>query len=213
MEEVLETLELAERQKIADEQEIETLRRGLRQLHRPERRRAASAAALSPALKSTPISEALIAAARRLRAETSRLKFKPPVTHVYNPLVYAWAPYEAYLQKFGATRKRVVLLGMNPGPFGMVQTGVPFGEVAAVRDWLKIECPVGKPAREHPRRPVTGFACARSEVSGRRLWGLFAERFGTPEQFFAAAYRDELLPAGLSGKQRPQSHAGQAARI
>lgn len=35
MEEVLESLELAERQKIADEQEIETLRRGLRQMHRP----------------------------------------------------------------------------------------------------------------------------------------------------------------------------------
>ena len=35
MEAVLETLELAERQKTADEQEIETLRRGLRQLHRP----------------------------------------------------------------------------------------------------------------------------------------------------------------------------------
>jgi hypothetical protein len=35
MEEVLETLELAERQKNADEQEIESLRRGLRQLHRP----------------------------------------------------------------------------------------------------------------------------------------------------------------------------------
>ncbi len=74
---------------------------------------------------------------------------------------------------------------MNPGPFGMAQTGVPFGEVAAVRDWLKIECPVGKPEREHPRRLVTGFACARSEVSGRRLWGLFAERFRTPERFFA----------------------------
>jgi hypothetical protein len=38
MEDVLETLELAERQKIADEQEIETLRRGLRQLHRPSDR-------------------------------------------------------------------------------------------------------------------------------------------------------------------------------
>jgi predicted RNase H-like nuclease (RuvC/YqgF family) len=35
MEEVLETLELAERQKNADEQEIETLRRSLRQLHGP----------------------------------------------------------------------------------------------------------------------------------------------------------------------------------
>jgi single-strand selective monofunctional uracil DNA glycosylase len=136
-------------------------------------------------MKSTTITEALIAAARRLRSDTSRMKFKPPVTHVYNPLVYAWAPYEAYLRKFASARLRVVFLGMNPGPFGMAQTGVPFGEVAAVRDWLKIECPVGKPGGEHPRRPVTGFACARSEVSGRRLWGLFAERFGTPEQFSA----------------------------
>jgi single-strand selective monofunctional uracil DNA glycosylase len=113
------------------------------------------------------------------------LKFRPPVTYVYNPLVYAWAPYEAYLRKSSVTPKRIVFLGMNPGPFGMVQTGVPFGEVAAVRDWLKIEGPVGKPGREHPQRLVTGFACARSEVSGRRLWGLFAERFGTPERFFA----------------------------
>ena len=113
------------------------------------------------------------------------MRFRAPVTHVYNPLVYAWAPYAAYLENFGATRKRVVFLGMNPGPFGMAQTGVPFGEVAAVRDWLKIECPVGKPEREHPRRPITGFACARSEVSGRRLWGLFAQRFRTPQQFFA----------------------------
>jgi single-strand selective monofunctional uracil DNA glycosylase len=135
---------------------------------------------LSPGLL---ITEALIAAARRLCKETSRLNFGLPVTHVYNPLRYAWAPYEAYLRRFSGTRKRIVFLGMNPGPFGMVQTGVPFGEVAAVRDWLKIECPVGKPAPEHPRRPVSGFACARSEVSGRRLWGLFTDRFGTPEQF------------------------------
>ncbi len=132
-----------------------------------------------------PIAAALIKAALRLRVRTSRLRFRPPVTHVYNPLLYAWAPYEAYLEKFAASRKRIVFLGMNPGPFGMVQTGVPFGEVAAVRDWLGIECAVGKPEREHPRRPVNGFACARSEVSGRRLWGLFAARFGTPRRFFA----------------------------
>jgi single-strand selective monofunctional uracil DNA glycosylase len=136
-------------------------------------------------MQTTPISKALVAAARRLRAETKRLRFGPPVTHVYNPLAYAWAPHAAYLTRFGLARKRVVFLGMNPGPFGMVQTGVPFGEVAAVRDWLRIECAVGRPQREHPRRPVTGFACARSEVSGRRLWGLFAERWHAPEQFFA----------------------------
>jgi single-strand selective monofunctional uracil DNA glycosylase len=131
------------------------------------------------------ISEVLLAAARRLCAETSRLKFRAPVTHIYNPLVYAWVPHAAYLRRFGASPKRVVFLGMNPGPFGMAQTGVPFGEVAAVRDWLGIEAPVGRLPREHPRRPITGFACARSEVSGRRLWGLFAERFRTPERFFA----------------------------
>ena len=131
------------------------------------------------------ISEQLIAAARQLRNAVARLKFAPPVTHVYDPLKYAWAPHAIYLRKFAATPKRTVFLGMNPGPFGMAQIGVPFGEIAAVRDWLKIQAPVGKPAREHPRRPVAGFGCRRSEVSGRRLWGLFAQRFGSPERFFA----------------------------
>jgi single-strand selective monofunctional uracil DNA glycosylase len=131
------------------------------------------------------VAEALIVAARQLREATRRLRFGTPVTHVYNPLVYAWAPHEAYLRTFGGGRRRVVFLGMNPGPFGMAQTGVPFGEVAAVRDWLQIVGPVGKPAVEHPRRPVTGFACPRSEVSGRRLWSLFAERYRTPHGFFA----------------------------
>jgi single-strand selective monofunctional uracil DNA glycosylase len=99
-------------------------------------------------------------------------------------LDYAWACYEAYLRKFAAAPKRVVFLGMNPGPFGMVQTGIPFGEVKAVRDWLGLRAAVGKPAVEHPRRPVAGFACERSEVSGQRLWGLFAETFGTSQRFF-----------------------------
>jgi single-strand selective monofunctional uracil DNA glycosylase len=129
--------------------------------------------------------DALIAAARRLSAAVARLKFAPPVTHVYDPLSYAWPVHAAYLRRYGAGRKRVVFLGMNPGPFGMVQTGVPFGEVAAVRDWLRLRAPVGQPRSVHPKRPVAGFACARSEVSGCRLWGLFAERFGAAEKFFA----------------------------
>jgi single-strand selective monofunctional uracil DNA glycosylase len=133
----------------------------------------------------TTVSRALITAAQRLRDDSNRLRFRRPVSHIYNPLAYAWAPHSAYLRKYGNTRRRVVFLGMNPGPFGMVQTGVPFGEICAVRDWLRIECPVGKPEHEHPRRPVTGFGCPRSEVSGQRLWGLFAERFGAPKRFFA----------------------------
>jgi single-strand selective monofunctional uracil DNA glycosylase len=126
----------------------------------------------------------LLAAARRLRDDADQLRFAPPVTHVYNPLRYAWRAHELYLRRYANTPKRVLFLGMNPGPFGMAQTGVPFGQVAAVRDWLGITAPIERPPREHPKRLVTGFDCPRSEVSGERLWGLFAKRFGTPEKFF-----------------------------
>lgn len=126
----------------------------------------------------------VLQAARRLRKTIGGQRFASPVAHVYNPLDYAWAPYQAYVRKFAAAPKTVVFLGMNPGPFGMAQTGVPFGEIAAVRDWLGVRACIGKPTLEHPKRLVTGFACQRSEVSGRRLWGLFAERFGKAEKFF-----------------------------
>lgn len=83
---------------------------------------------------------------------------------------------------------------MNPGPFGMVQCGVPFGEIAAARDWLGVEAPVGKPAQENPKRPIEGYACTRSEVSGRRLWGLFAEEFDNAEAFFAEHFVANYCP-------------------
>jgi len=124
----------------------------------------------------------LIDSTLKLSAALRPLAFSAP--WVYRPLEYAWKPHAVYLERFAASPKRVLFLGMNPGPFGMAQTGVPFGEVAAVRDWMGIEEDVGKPEREHPKRPVEGFACQRSEVSGRRLWGLFAERFGTADAFF-----------------------------
>ena len=129
----------------------------------------------------------MCAAARALAREVSELRFAPPTACVYNPLDYAWAPHSAYLRTYADSTKRVIYLGMNPGPFGMAQTGVPFGEIAAVRGWLGIEAEVGKPKPEHPRRPVDGFACARSEVSGKRLWGAIAAHYGRPERFFAAA--------------------------
>jgi len=139
-------------------------------------------------------SRELIAAARDLAARVDRLKFQPPVAYTYNPLNYAWAAHELYLRKFGAGKKRVVFMGMNPGPFGMAQTGIPFGEIAAVRDWMKISARIENPDDEHPKRPVLGFDCPRSEVSGRRLWGLFAERFGAPENFFAEHFVANFCP-------------------
>jgi len=149
---------------------------------------------------SNPSSRDLVRAARRLSQEVSRLTFSSPVSHVYNPLAYAWAPHETYLRRFGTGEKEVIFLGMNPGPFGMVQTGVPFGEISAVRDWLKIEGTVGKPGREHPKRLITGFGCTRSEISGQRLWGLFARRFSCSEAFFAAHMVMNYCPLAFLGE-------------
>lgn len=129
-----------------------------------------------------------------LLADLDGLPFSPPVARVYDPLVYARRPWDTYCRRFGRGRGRVLLLGMNPGPYGMAQTGVPFGEVAAVRDWMGIEARVDRPAREHPKRPVLGFACVRSEVSGRRLWGWAADVFGQPEAFFARFFVANYCP-------------------
>ncbi|MGI9086160.1 MAG: uracil-DNA glycosylase family protein [Chthoniobacterales bacterium] len=140
------------------------------------------------------ISEQMVAAAERLREEAGRLRFGSPVTHVYNPLEYAWRAHEDYLRRYATRPKRALFLGMNPGPFGMAQTGVPFGEIAAVRDWLGIQAPIGKPRAQHPKRLITGFACLRTEISGQRLWRLFRERFGTPEKFFAEYFVVNYCP-------------------
>lgn len=152
------------------------------------------------------VEESLIAAAKELRDATRLLTFAPPVTHVYHPLEYAWEPHEAYLRRYGASRKKVVFLGMNPGPFGMAQTGIPFGEVSAVRDWLELDGVIGKPEREHPKRPVDGLQCRRSEVSGLRLWwGLFAQRFPQADAFFKDYFVVNYCPLAFfeeSGRNR-----------
>eukprot|EP00741_Cyanophora_paradoxa_P021135 tig00021339_g20400.t1 len=154
-----------------------------------------------------PLAHPLVEIAQELSQNLSSLKFGSPVTHVYNPYDYALDPYDMYCRKFGTeTNREVLLLGMNPGPFGMAQTGVPFGIVSFVRDWMGISGEVGKPAKEHPARPIEGFACPRSEVSGARLWGWARDTFGTPEaffsRFFVANYCPLVFMEGKTGKNR-----------
>lgn len=125
-----------------------------------------------------------LAAARKMRAELGGRHFASPVVAVYDPLDYAWNAFEEYVTRFGGKSGRTLFLGMNPGPWGMAQTGIPFGEVGIVSNWLKITASIGKPETEHKKYPVDGYNCPRSEVSGRRLWGLFREKFGNAEAFF-----------------------------
>ena len=120
----------------------------------------------------------------KLSQSVGSLSFDDLTSYIYNPLEYAWEIHRQYLELAGVGKKKVIFLGMNPGPFGMAQTGVPFGEISSVRDWMGLKGRVKKPIPEHPKRPVDGLSCSKSEVSGRRLWGLFSEKFPNPKDFF-----------------------------
>ena len=159
--------------------------------------------------------KALIKTTKKLNRRLASLTFDEPVTHTYNPLEYGWKAHELFLTRFAEGKKRVIFLGMNPGPFGMAQTAVPFGEVAAVRDWMGIETPIGAPTKEHPKRPITGFACTRSEVSGRRLWGLFSEHYPDPADFFEDHFVVNFCPLVFmeeTGRNRTPDKLAKAER-
>ncbi|TRZ11604.1 hypothetical protein HGM15179_015511 [Zosterops borbonicus] len=155
----------------------------------------------------------------------------PPVAVVYAPLEYAWEPHQSFVRRYLRGPRPVLFLGMNPGPFGMAQTGVgtgtghrdtrglflgmnpgpfgmaqtgvgtgdralrvPFGEARHVREWLRVGGSVLKPPQEHPKRPVLGLSCPRSEISGRRFWGLVRSLCPAPRSFFRRCFVHNLCP-------------------
>lgn len=152
-----------------------------------------------PAVPPLPIniSERLLAIECILTEKLKYIRFRSPVEYVYNPIEYAFEVHSMYVRKYCQNPKKILFLGMNPGPWGMSQTGVPFGEITMVRDWLKLSGYIGKPDREQPDRKVTGFECARSEISGRRLWSLFRDLCGNPENFFQHAYLHNYCPIAM----------------
>jgi single-strand selective monofunctional uracil DNA glycosylase len=138
----------------------------------------------------TPSASELTLAAAKLRRACDRIladlraAAPPPLAYVLNPLAYAWDNHATYIERFAPERAEAILLGMNPGPWGMGQTGVPFGSPDLVRRFLGIEGAVGAPASAHPKRPIEGLRSKRNEVSGQRLWGGIEQCFGAPGRFF-----------------------------
>ncbi|MBN2535587.1 MAG: single-stranded DNA-binding protein [Spirochaetales bacterium] len=131
---------------------------------------------------------------KRFSEEIGQIHFSSPVRYVYNPLDYAWKPHAEYTGRFGSGKKKVLFVGMNPGPWGMVQNGIPFGDIYFVKEWFKIEESVTAPAVTHPDRPVLGFNSTRSEQSGQRLWGLMRTRFLHAETFFQDHFVTNYCP-------------------
>lgn len=144
------------------------------------------------------LADRLLSLESNLTLSLKLLKFSQPVAYVYHPLDYAYLAHAAFTRKYCVSPKYPILfVGMNAGAWGMCQTGVPFGETSVVRDWFGIEVDVGKPVRECPRRPVEGFKCHRSEISGRRFWQLMWKLCGTPERFFKNCFVYNYCPVAF----------------
>ena len=124
------------------------------------------------------------------------------VAHATNPLDYAWAHHQQYIEQWGGLGATTLLLGMNPGPWGMAQSGVPFGATEVTKDFLKITpCDLETPVNAHPKRPIAGLELQRQEVSGTRLWTLIAEVYGEAEQAFKHIFVLNHCPLLLLGKR------------
>lgn len=143
---------------------------------------------------SNAIAESILHLERELSEKLSQIKFRAPVDYVYNPVEYAYDVHANYVNSYCQGRKKILYLGINPGPWGMSQNGVPFGEVSMVKDWLKLSGKIEKPPREHPERIISGFDCTRKEVSGLRFWGFFRELCKTTDVFFRHSYVHNYCP-------------------
>lgn len=164
-------------------------------------------------------SDPVIHIAQELSQTLNKLHFVTP-SHVYNPLTYAWSGHRAYLQRYAGAKGRVLLVGMNPGPWGMAQTGVPFGTVTAVRDWFHIDTQLQPPLPpQHEKYPIMGMDCHREEGSGGRVWGWAQDIYGSPEGFFEHFFiwnycpllfigdNRNLIPEKLKADERKPLHA------
>ena len=153
------------------------------------------------------IVERMIEASSKLRDDVEKfadsLVKEGSVDAVYNPLAYAWEPHRAYLELASGGGAKTLLLGMNPGPHGMGQMGIPFAATSVVRELLKItNLEVGQPRKPHPKRPISGLDWPKEEVSGTRLWSLLANEYGSAESIFKSVFLLNHCPLMLFSGER-----------
>ena len=153
------------------------------------------------------ITDELIIAAENLRDRVDSLGDllvkKGLVDYSYNPLMYAWEPHKAFIELGGGKGAKTLLLGMNPGPHGMGQMGIPFSATSVVRDLLEIKgLEVLQPKNIHPKRPVTGLDWHKEEVSGTRIWNVLEEYYGSMEEIFSNVFIVNHCPLMLFNGER-----------
>lgn len=63
-----------------------------------------------------------------------------------------------------------------------------------MKEWFQVSGSVGHPEKEHPSRKIAGLKCHRTEVSGKKFWGLFRQICGNPENFFRYSFVYNICP-------------------
>lgn len=129
-----------------------------------------------------------------IRDKLKSLSYPYFTYHVFD---YAYDPFWEYICRYGKNEKKNIFLGINPGPFGMMQNGIPFGAMSIVKDWLSIKAPIKTPQIQHPMRVIKGWKETREEESGARLWGLAKKVFVNPENFFKENFVLNYCPLGF----------------
>jgi Uracil DNA glycosylase superfamily. len=104
-----------------------------------------------------------------------------------NVFSYAIDPFLEYLEKAERGSVRTLYLGMNPGPYGMYRTGIPFCDFVTKREFLKITASVDETFIDVDAVRGEKPDEKRREVSGMRLWGLFESVYHSPERFFSSS--------------------------
>lgn len=115
----------------------------------------------------------------------------PKTDRVLNVHRYAWDAYEAFLRKYYSDGKpRVFAISMNPGPYGAVQTGIPFTDKAMARQFLPN---FGKLVKG----PPAWARSERNEMSAGKLIAWSAEKFGGIEGLYRHMLLGMTAPIGI----------------
>jgi len=102
-----------------------------------------------------------------------------------DPTSYAFGNYTRFMQLAASGPRLALFVGMNPGPHGMAQTGIPFGDVDTARVLLggadTIDPLPGLRAASGAAWDCKGLAYHRGEQSGMRLWSALSQLCGSPQ--------------------------------
>lgn len=112
-----------------DKNQLETSRKRMRVCHRPTFDISVRTAEIQKLCEKYHLAAEILEIETDFTDRLMSVDYGEKVTHVYNPVDYAYKPHIEFYRKFCKSSATVLLIGENPGPFGGAQTGVGCSKV------------------------------------------------------------------------------------